>query len=534
MNQRDADVIVIGSGFGGAVAACRLAQAGAKVLVLERGRRWTADTYPRAADDPWLFDIRRPQKKHGWLDIRFFPKVIVAQGAGVGGGSLCYSSVLLPPSPRIFAGGWPPEIDFRSLQPHYDLVSRMLGVRTIPEQQRTVRNQLLRAAAARSGYASRVFDTPLAINFDVDFRFDRKHPQNIDKVKAHKNPHGRWQGTCMHLGNCDIGCDVQAKNTLDLNYIASAENWGADVRPLHFVTAISTLNGGYRVDYQRIAEGNLVSASVRAPKVVLAAGSLGTTELLLRCRNQSRTLPNISRHLGTRWSPNGNVLTPAVYADPEKVQQTTGPTISAGLDFTDGLDGDGSFVVEDDGFPNVIFNALRAGSDRGWLSVTGWTWLEQVLRSKWSKAEGKNLLAGIMVWLGAGVDRGDGVLSLERSLLAPWKQSLALSWSPDSAKDVIGKILRVQAELSESTGGKLKIPRLWRWFQTMISVHPLGGCSMGATMEEAVVDHTGQVFGYPGLYVCDGAMIPKPIGLNPSLTIAAIAERNSAMLGRAG
>ena len=124
MNQRDADVIVVGSGFGGAVTACRLSQAGAKVLLLERGRRWTTATYPRAVDDPWLFDARRPHKKNGWLDVRFFPKMIVAQGAGVGGGSLCYSSVLLQPDARVFDTGWPSQIRFQDLQPHYELVSR--------------------------------------------------------------------------------------------------------------------------------------------------------------------------------------------------------------------------------------------------------------------------------------------------------------------------------------------------------------------------------------------------------------------------
>lgn len=530
MNRCDADVIVIGSGFGGAVTACRMAQAGAKVLVLERGRRWTTETYPRAVDDPWLFDPRRPHKKNGWLDVRFFSKVIVAQGAGVGGGSLCYSSVLLRPNARIFDDGWPSPINFQDLQPHYELVSRMLGVRPIPEQQRTVRNQLLREAAAASGYAERVFDTPLAINFDEAFQFDRERPQAIDQVVAQKNPQGRWQGTCMHLGNCDIGCDVQAKNTLDLNYIASAENWGADVRPLHFVKAISRENGGYRVDYQRISDRERIAGSVRAPKVVLAAGSLGTTELLLRCRDELRTLPDLSRQLGFRWSPNGNVLTPALYADSEKVQQSTGPTISAGLDFTDGAMGDGSYVIEDDGFPNVLFNAIRAGSDRGLMSVTGWTWLDQVLRSKLSHAQRNNLLAGVMVWLGAGIDKGDGKLSLQNAWYAPWKKKLHLEWSPDSAMEVVSSILKLHGQLSQSTGGKLKIPRLWRWFQTMISVHPLGGCAMGDSIESAVVDHAGRVFGYPGLYVCDGAMIPKPIGLNPSMTIAALAERNSAIM----
>ena len=382
MNQRDADVIVVGSGFGGAVTACRLAQAGAKVLVLERGRRWTTATYPRAVDDPWLFDARRPHKKNGWLDVRFFPKMIVAQGAGVGGGSLCYSSVLMPPHASIFDEGWPSQIQFQELQPHYEWVSRMLGVRTIPEQQRTVRNRLLREAADSAGYAKRVFDTPLAIHFDDAFQFDREHPQAIDQVVARMNPHGKWQGTCMHLGNCDIGCDVQAKNTLDLNYIASAENWGADVRPLHYVTAIEAENGGYRVDYLRIAGGRSMAGSVCAPKVVLAAGSLGTTELLLRCRDQLRTLPKLSQQLGARWSPNGNVLTPAIYADSEKVRQTTGPTISAGLDFTEGSTDKSTFVIEDDGFPNMLFNAIRAGRDRGLLSVAGWTWFEHVVNSE--------------------------------------------------------------------------------------------------------------------------------------------------------
>lgn len=530
MNQRDADVIVVGSGFGGAVTACRLSQAGAKVLLLERGRRWTTATYPRAVDDPWLFDSRRPHKKNGWLDVRFFPKMIVAQGAGVGGGSLCYSSVLLQPDARVFDNGWPSQIRFQDLQQHYQLVSRMLGVRTIPEQQRTVRNRLLRQAADSSGYAERVFDTPLAINFDDDFQFDQQHPQAIDQVVAQRNPQGRWQGTCMHLGNCDIGCDVQAKNTLDLNYIANAENWGADVRPLHFVKAIVSENGGYRVDYRRIADSHSFTGSVRAPKVVLAAGSLGTTELLLRCRDELRTLPNLSSHLGSRWSPNGNVLTPATYANSEKVQQTTGPTISAGLDFTEGAGVGSSFVIEDDGFPNVLFNAIRAGSDRGWLSVAGWTWMEQVLRAQ----QNKNLLAGVMVWLGAGEDQGDGRLSLKRAWYAPWKKNLHLAWSPDSARTVVTNILKIHGELSQSTGGKLQIPRLWRWFHTMISVHPLGGCGMGDSPESSVVNHAGEVFGYPGLYVCDGAMIPKPIGLNPSMTIAALAERNAAILSRKG
>jgi cholesterol oxidase len=114
------DVIVVGSGFGGAIAACRAAQRGMKVLVLERGRRWSAKDYPRKPGDPWVFNPREPAKQNGWLDLRFFPQMAVAQAAGVGGGSLTYSSVALEAHPSVFAGGWPPEITYGELKPYYD------------------------------------------------------------------------------------------------------------------------------------------------------------------------------------------------------------------------------------------------------------------------------------------------------------------------------------------------------------------------------------------------------------------------------
>ena len=294
------DVVIIGSGFGGAVTACRLAEAGASVCVFERGRRWEPGTYPRRLRDPWLFDSRRPQKKNGWLDIRAFRRLIVVQGAGVGGGSLCYSSVLLRGEESVFADGWPAQINYHELAADYDRVSEMLRPRTVPVGQHTRRHQLLRESAQRSGYEQRVFDAPLAVSFDEQFRYDQ--PGAIDKqnTRAFRNPQGRWQGTCVHLGNCDIGCDVQAKNSLDLNYLAQAEQRGAEIRELHVVRAIIPEERGYRVTFDRIQDGRLMPASVNCVRVVLAAGSLGSTELLLRCRDEFGTLPNISPMLGQR------------------------------------------------------------------------------------------------------------------------------------------------------------------------------------------------------------------------------------------
>ena len=121
-------------------------------------------------------------------------------------------------------------------------------------------------------------------------------------------------------------------------------------------------------------------------------------------------------------------------------------------------------------------------------------------------------------------------MRLTRSLLTPWQKKLNLAWNPESAIQIVETILERHRALTEATGGTLKVPKLWRWFRTMITVHPLGGCAMADSIDSGVVNHRGEVFEYPGLYVCDGAMIPKAIGLNPSLTIAAIAERNASLM----
>ena len=140
----DCDVLIIGSGFGGAVNACRLASAGAKVIVLERGRRWTPKTFPRKAEDPWVWDEGNPVARHGWWDFRVFPHMTVVQGAGVGGGSLVYANISVEAKPDTFTSGWPPEITFSGLKPHYDTAGKMLGAAKVPTNQLPERTRLLR------------------------------------------------------------------------------------------------------------------------------------------------------------------------------------------------------------------------------------------------------------------------------------------------------------------------------------------------------------------------------------------------------
>lgn len=515
------DVIVVGSGFGGAVTACRLGQAGARVLVLERGRRWTKDQYPRGPADAWFYDHRQPHKSNGWLDLRLYRGMAVAQGAGVGGGSLCYSSVLMEADPDLFSGGWPPELTYAELAPHYARARQMLRVQTVPEGQLTQRYKLMRQAAQREALADRFKSAPLAVSFDPEWNYELLDARSPRRSTSFTNEQGQTQGTCVHLGNCDIGCDVRAKNTLDLNYLAAAESAGVEIRPLHRARFLRPAGNGYEVVFDRVHSGQLLAGAEQADRVVLAAGSLGSSELLLRSRDEFGTLPDVSPALGTNWSANANVLTPDLYADPMQVRQSVGPTISGALDFMDGAIAGHRFVLEDDGFPNLLLNAVRARTRSHWFSPVAW-----LLRAHLqTQLRVNNPLGGVMVWLGAGIDGGDGQLRLKRSLLEPWQKKMDLEWDVAKSRPVIEAILQLHERLSRANGGRLQVPLYWSVLHALVTVHPLGGCRIGSGPSDGVVDHRGQVYGYPGLYVVDGASLRGAVGRNPSLTIAALAER---------
>lgn len=517
------DAIVIGSGFGGAITACRLAEKGMKVLILERGRRWTAKDYPRKAGDAWLFSDREPARYNGWLDLRLFKNLAVTQAAGVGGGSLTYSSVALEAPPIVFKSGWPAEITYEELKPYYDRVARVMNLQTLPDGQLTQRFKLAREAAEKLGYADRFAKTPLAVSFSPEWHYGLNDPFNEKHSRAFSNAQGQQQGTCIHLGNCDIGCDVRAKNTLDLNYIPQAEQRGAEVRPLHLVRLLEPNQGGYRVVFERVEKGRLIRGAETSTRVVLAAGSLGSTELLLRCRDEYRTLPALSRRLGHNWSANANCLSMAVYAGADRVQQSVGPTIASVIDFMDASYRNERFVIEDDGFPNLILNVLKACRDAG-VPAFGRSLLEHIEQHAREDYRSRN----VMVWLGAGMDAADGQLLLKRRWFAPWTRSLDMVWEPQHSEGVIEAILEMHRSVTEATGGRLMPSPAWRLFKSLLTLHPLGGCKMGAAPDTGVVNHLGQVFGYRNLYVVDGSILPSSTGRNPSHTIAALAERIAA------
>ncbi|MCB8883070.1 GMC family oxidoreductase [Acidisoma cellulosilytica] len=518
------DAVVIGSGFGGAVAACRLAHAGRSVLVLERGRRWLPEQYPRGPDDAWIWDQNRPERHNGWIDMRFLNRMWVAAGAGVGGGSLIYASVSIDAKPSVFASGWPSEINHGVLQPYYARVAEMLGSRPLPDGQLTRRFELMRDAATAIGAETRFTKVDIAVTFDDRWSYDLPDAHNPRHSSTHTNPFGKTQGTCIHCGNCDIGCQVQAKNTLDLNYIAAAEADGAVVQPLSLVTHISPAAAGWCVHYDKLEDGRRVSSSVIGRRVILAAGSLGSTEILLRSRDDYRTLPDISPHLGRGWSSNGDFVTPAVYAG-RKIDPTVGPTITAAIDFLDGSEKGKRFFVEDGGFPNVLRNYLQAKARHAGRFGPQARFFRHLLGASLDDP-----LPGVMPWFGQGIDAANGHLRLARHWWAPWRRSLALDWNPTESEGLIDGLIDIHRRLAKATGGEIVVPPTWSLLRQLVTPHPLGGCAMSASPAAGVVDHAGRVFGHAGLYVLDGAIVPRALGLNPSKTIAALAERGVALM----
>jgi cholesterol oxidase len=515
------DAIVIGSGFGGAVSACRLAERGQKVLVLERGRRWQPEDYPREPGDAWIWDDAHPGLFNGWTDLQFFDDMAVARGAGVGGGSLIYASVSIVPPKERFDNGWPGEISYQEMLPYYEKVGSMLKLQTLPQNQLTRRYELMKEAAAAKGYAERFKAVELAVSFDPEWHYGLDDCFNDKHSKRWINKQGQQQGTCVHCANCDAGCQVRAKNTLDLNYIPQAEKHGAEVRPLYIVRNITPLpEGGYRVDFERIEGGCLIAGSETAKRVILAAGSLGSTELLLRCRDQNKSLPDISSCLGHGWSANGDFVTPSVHQ--REVSASQGPTISSAIDLLQGEYKGAKLFIEDGGFPDLIGNLIEEHLKRWRPFKSRFGMLFNALARR---VRARDPLDSVMLWFGQAVDAGDGRFYLGRRWYAPWRRVLKLDWEIDASEKTMQAMADLHQELAEATDGTPFVPPTWTLLKNLITPHPLGGCNMGNSVEDGVVNHKGEVFGYPGLYVADGAIIPQALGLNPSRTIAALAER---------
>jgi cholesterol oxidase len=518
------DVIVIGSGFGGAVTAARLAQAGRSVCVLERGRRWDKREFPRSLGQV-KSAMWRDNESYGFIEYKVFKRIDVIQGAGVGGGSLHYFNVhLRAPKEILERPEWPALIKRDRMEPYYDLAQDMLDSKPLeprlPRFPLPKRTEAFAAAAAAAGRsAERV---PIAV---------------YTGPPAPNRHSGVMQEPCDYAGDCLLGCRSHSKNTLDLTYLPMGEiKYGLEIFPLHAVDKIEPTSSGYRVQFTRLdpgAPGRGERGTVSAKQVVVAAGSLGSTQLLLKCRDQHKTLPKLPARLGHRFSGNGDMLFAGTLGADRAVEPGEGPSITIGADFS--RKGSKHRVyIEDLGFPNPFLWLLEGtlpSTSRTWgLVRSAGSYLGAML-GRHSKAgsrigfESDNLFAGnrtehFLPYLGMGTDAGDGVMSLDR------QGEIDLHWDPAASMEMFHEMEQGFQELSRGAGGHYLKSFLWGWpMQRLLTAHPLGGCAMSDAPETGVVNDRGEVWGHPGLYVVDGAMIPGALSVNPSMTITALAER---------
>jgi cholesterol oxidase len=511
------DAVVVGSGFGGGIAACRLAEAGKRVCVLERGRRWGRDDFadhPSQAPELIWHERANPQ---GLFDVRLMRDVSVITAAGVGGGSLVYANVQLRAPSDVFAHGWPNAIDRAELERWYDLTEKALEPKLTPATPPLPKVGAFAAAGARAGKNAELL--PIAVHFGAA----RKHPFS-----------GVEQEGCQNLGRCDLGCPVHAKNTVDITYVARAEQRGAEVRTLTLATRIEPPERPgepWRVECKSLATGD--REVVEAPTLVLAAGTLGSPRLLLQSRGR---LPKLSQALGTRFSGNGDAL--GLAFDPSApgaghARNDFGPVMTSRLDYT----ADRHLMVADGGLP-ANFDVLLEVA-RGVNVIRGWRrWLlrlrdtlvhagmsDQSLHPRHVRLRQHKPDTDALVFLMIGRDAADG-----RMRLTPLFHRFDIRWSKAASAQLFADLGRTATEIATAAGATPFYALEGGPLSKFTTVHPLGGCPMADRPEDGVVDDSGRVFGYDGLYVLDGSIVPTALGVNPSKTIAALAERGAAQL----
>lgn len=514
MADLDYDVAIVGSGFGGAVSALRLAEQGRRVVVLERGRRHTGEDYLAARRDPrrYLWEPALGLRR-GFFWQRVFQHVGIIGATGVGGGSIVWAGVLLEPDTPFFTDpAWAHlRPDWRAeLTEHYATAARMLG-RT-PAPFAGPMDDHLHAAAKAAGRESTFGPTPMAIYFGEEGRTDP------DPFFGGEGPE---RTGCKLCGGCLVGCPYGSKNTLDQNYLWLAERRGAEVRAEHEVTNITPLDGGgYALDIAG-------RRAVRAREVVLAGGVLGTLELLYRCRDEHGSLPHVSRRLGERVRTNSEAIT-AVLADDPGADLTRGPSISS------------EFYPDD--HTHVTQNRFVGGwhlrfqlgpmiddpDPRRRARAT----LRAILRHPGRHARvvfARNFeqrISPISV-----MQHADNELRLAygRSPFRPWRRVLRSQLGAgDAAPSYLPQANATARAFADSIGGTPLNLLIESVGGKSFTAHILGGAVMGADAGEGVIDTDHEVFGHPGLYVVDASAIPANVGVNPSLTITAMAERFAA------
>ena len=520
-SEFDFDYIIVGSGFGGSVSAMRLTEKGYSVGVLEQGKRYRAEDFPKTNWAVWKWLWMPKLFCYGIQRLTLLKEALVLAGAGVGGGSLVYANTLLVPPDEVFNDPqWKDLADWRTvLKPHYATAKRMLGV--VENTHFFESDQLLKECAQEIGRAAAWHPT------DVGVYFGEPDVEVPDPFFGGKGPDRRG---CNFCGGCMVGCRYRAKNTLDYNYLYFAEQGGAKVFPETRVTLIRAVAGGYEIDTQRTT-GFLFKRgrTFRARGVVMSAGVLGTVPLLLKCRDQG-ALPNLPPALGDYVRTNSEAIIGAS-AWTGKVDYSKGIAITSGLyvdDVThvevvrypkksDVMGGIATVLTDGGGkVPRFLrfllacllhpLALLRSIFFFGWARRTVILLVMQTVNNFMS-----------MIWKRRWYWPFKKTFST-RQIAAPGAaQPMRVPAYIPAANDMARRFAKKMGGYPGSaiTEVLLDVPT---------TAHILGGCVMGTSPETGVIDTHNRVFGHDNFYVVDGSMVGANLGVNPSLTITALAE----------
>lgn len=516
------DVIVVGSGYGGGVSAARLARAGKRVAVIERGREVVTGEFPsRFPDMRHEMQVTGPRvamgSPTGLYDVRLGDDMHVLVGRGLGGGSLVNAGVALRPDARVFADPvWPGQIRQDGLLDEgYARARRWLRPARDPQAQTLAKFKALEAASVAVG------TPPIA-------------PEIVVGYTETINPAGIAQPACTRCGDCCAGCNVGAKNTVAVTYLPEAVRHGAELFTHGRVTHVARAQGGgWHVSIDRIdtpGEGHDAQLTLAADMVILAAGTLGSTEILLRSREKGLAL---SDRVGQRFSANGDIIAFGYGAKvpvnaigvghPSKIAgMQVGAAVSGQIEIVDPDDLANCLTVQEGVLPSALAPVLPV-----MFIPNG-----RLLGALQSLVSGvyKGPFASLQTFFAVSHDSASGRFRLDGD-------RLALSWPNAKDEPVYQRLDATLAALvGHVGGGYVKNPLAGSVMGNQpATAHPLGGCGMGADRDTGVVDHAGRVFdGAPGngsntvhagLHVIDGAIIPRSLGVNPLLTITALAER---------
>ncbi|MFF5716936.1 GMC oxidoreductase [Streptomyces buecherae] len=535
----DYDVLVIGSGFGGSVSALRLSEKGYRVGVLEAGRRFTRDELPKNSWDVRNYLWAPALGLYGIQRIHVLGKVMVLAGAGVGGGSLNYANTLYVPPPAFFQDAqWGHITDWQEeLRPYYDQARRMLGVRL--NKTLTPSDVHLRDAAEKMGVGDSFHMAPVGVFFgDGDDAAPEGGGEGVRAAPGETVPDPYFGGVgparraCTECGECMTGCRHGAKNTLNENYLHLAERAGATIHPMTTVVGLGEHpDGGYRVatvptDRRRGARPR----TLRARQVVVAAGTYGSQTLLHAMRDRGE-LPRLSPRLGSLTRTNSEAILGSQTTD-RRYRKISGERRA---DFTKGV------AITSSIHPNATthIEPVRYGKGSnamGSLSILQFTHRERV--PNWISFLATNLrhpvLAGraLSNWrwsektiIGLVMQTHDNSLTTYRKAKGLGKGLLTARQGHGAPNpDRIPEGEEAARLVAESING-FAGTNVGELMGTPLTAHFLGGCPIGSSAEHGVIDPYHRLFGHPGIHVVDGAAITANLGVNPSLTITAQAER---------